>query len=38
MSVPNLDTQNFIALNVYDTPNDYNFCRRRPANLGKRGM
>ncbi len=36
----NLDTQNFIALNVYDTPNDYNFYPRPVTgpNLGKRGM
>jgi hypothetical protein len=36
----NLDTQNFIALNVYDTPGDYNFYPRplTGANLGKRGM
>ncbi len=36
----NLDTQNFIALNVYDTPNDYAFYPRplTGANLSKRGM
>lgn len=36
----NLDTQNFIALNVYDTPNDYNFYPRPVTgpNLSKRGM
>jgi hypothetical protein len=40
MPQANLDTQNFIALNVYDTPNDYNFYPRpvTGANLGKRGM
>jgi hypothetical protein len=36
----NLDSQNFIALNVYDTPRDYAFYPRplTGANLGKRGM
>jgi Cellulose binding domain len=36
----NLDSQNFIALNVYDTPRDYAFYPRplTGANLSKRGM
>ncbi|HEX6686705.1 MAG TPA: cellulose binding domain-containing protein [Candidatus Limnocylindrales bacterium] len=36
----NLDTQNFIALNVYDTPGDYAFYPRPVTgpNLSKRGM
>jgi len=36
----NLDSQNFIALNVFDTPGDYSFYPRplTGANLGKRGM
>src|SRR5262245_15666637 len=36
----NLDSQNFIALNVFDTPGDYNFYPRplTGANLSKRGM
>jgi hypothetical protein len=36
----NVDSQNFIALNVYDTPNDYSFYPRplTGANLSKRGM
>lgn len=36
----NLDTQNFVALNVYDTPCDYAFYPRplTGADLPRRGM
>src|SRR5437667_11954000 len=36
----NLESQNFIALNVYDTPGDYTFYPRplTGANLSKLGM
>src|SRR5262245_8864131 len=36
----NLDSQNFVALNVYDTPRDYTYYPRplTGANLSKLGM
>src|SRR5688572_496636 len=40
MPQSNLDSQHFIALNVYDTPGDYSFYPRplTGVNLSKRGM